>query len=52
MYTSDQYLERHVPSMQFDLWFTLWDNFQYVLRPDAMTSDSDFATALHEAIAS
>jgi hypothetical protein len=52
MHTRDQYLERHVPSMQFDLWFTLWDNFQYVLRPDAMTSDSDFATALHEAIAS
>jgi hypothetical protein len=52
MYTSDQYLERHVPSMQFDLWFTLWDNFPYVLQPEAMTSDSDFATALHEAIAS
>lgn len=50
--TSDQYLECHVPSMQFDLWFTLWDNFQYDLRPDAMTSDSNFATALHEAIAS
>lgn len=52
MHTSDRYLERHVPSMQFDLWFTLWDNFQYVLRPDAVMSDSDFATALHEVIAS
>jgi hypothetical protein len=52
MYTSDQYLERHVPSMQFDLQLTLWDNFQYVLRPDALTSDSNSATALHKAIAS
>jgi len=52
MHTSDQYLERHVPSMQFDLQFSLWDNFQYALRPDALTSDSDFATALHKAVAS
>jgi len=52
MYTSDQYLERHVPSIQFDLQLTLWDNLQYNLRPDALTSDSDSAAALHKAIAS
>lgn len=52
IHTSDQYLERHVPSMQFDLQFSLWDNFQYILRPDALTSGSDFATALHKAVAS
>lgn len=52
MNTSCQYLERHVPSMQFDLQLTLWDNLQYDLRPDALTSDSNFATTLHEAIAS
>jgi hypothetical protein len=52
MCTSDRYLERHVPSIQFDLQLTLWDNLQYNLRPDALTSDSDSAAALHKAIAS
>lgn len=52
MYTSDQYLEPHAPSMQFDLQFSLWDSNHYDLRPEALTSDSDFATALHKAVAS
>lgn len=52
MYTSDQYLEPHAPSMQFDLQFSLWDSNHYDLRPEALASDSDFATALHKAVVS
>ena len=51
-HTSDQYLESHVPSLQFDLMFTLWDSFQYLCRDDTLVSESDLLTALHKAIGS
>lgn len=51
-HTCDKYLGRHVPSLQFDLQYTLWDNFVYAFRTDDLTGDFNFEKSLHKAVAS
>lgn len=51
-HTRDEYLGRHVPSLQFDLQYTLWDNSHYAFRTDDLTGDFDFETSLQKAVAS
>lgn len=51
-HTSDQYLERHVPSMQSDLEFALCGSHFYEFRRGITMSRLKCTSTLHEAIAS
>lgn len=49
-HTADPWLNRHIPSMNHDLRFTLWNDLQYEYRADATTSEEDLEKALKLAL--
>lgn len=49
--TIDDWLDRHIPSMDHDLRFTLWDDMQYDYKTDATISGEDLEKALKLALA-
>lgn len=51
-HTVDRWLDRHIPSMNHDIQFTLWDNPQYDFKADDTKIEEGSEQALKVALAS